>query len=70
LIELTDLFVQFYRRGAAPADFAGDYFARLISEEAVNRDVLTRRPFEVDHGRVPAILGRMDNALEAHRDAS
>jgi aminoglycoside phosphotransferase family enzyme len=65
---LTDLFVQFYRRAPHPPTSPGDYFARLISEEAVNRDVLTRRPFEVDHGRVPAILGRMDNALEAHRE--
>lgn len=53
----------FYRAAARPAVAPGEYRRRLEAELGVNRDVLTRRRFAVDHGRVPELLTRMEAAL-------
>ena len=53
----------FYRRANRPDVAPPDYFARLLAEQAVNREILTRRSFAVDHGRLPLVLDRMDAAL-------
>jgi len=62
---LTDLFVQFLSARAAPADFAGGLFRKTHIGGGGQSRRADPSPFEVDHGRVPAILGRMDNALES-----
>ena len=55
-------------RGATRGQISGAaYFERLRSEQADNRGILTLRRFAVDHGRVPAVLDRMDAALSGAR---
>lgn len=55
-------------RGATRGDISGaTYFERLRDEQADNRNILTRRRFAVDHGRVPVVLDRMDAALNGAR---
>lgn len=53
----------FYRAAARPAVAPGEYRRRLEAELGVNRDVLTRRRFAIDHGRSPELLTRMETAL-------
>jgi aminoglycoside phosphotransferase family enzyme len=63
LDRLTAVLASFYRR-AEPADITpAAYVERFIREQAINREVLTRRDFAVDHGRVPTVLDRLDRAL-------
>ena len=40
-----------------------EYFRRLQSEQAENREILMRRNFKLDHGRAPMVLQQMDEAL-------
>jgi aminoglycoside phosphotransferase family enzyme len=63
LDKLADVLVGFYQRAARPPVAPQAYVARLVDEQATNRDVLSRRAFAVDHGRVPLLLARMDAAL-------
>ena len=63
LDQLTAVLASFYGR-AEPGDMSpAAYVERFIREQAINRDVLTRRDFAVDHGRVPSVLDRLDLAL-------
>lgn len=64
---LATFLAGFYRRTNRPDIGPEDYFARLLAEQAVNRTILTRRSFAVDHGRLPQVLDRMDAALRLHR---
>jgi aminoglycoside phosphotransferase family enzyme len=64
---LAAFLARFYRRADRPDVSPPDYFARLLSEQAVNREILTRRTFAVDHGRVPLVLDRMDAVLRRNR---
>jgi len=43
------------------------YVERLRAEQVENCMVLTRRRFAVDHGRLPAVLDRMDRVLSRNR---
>ena len=55
-------------RGAARREISGAaYFERLRAEQSDNRQILTRRRFAVDHGRVPVVLERMEAALSGAR---
>ncbi len=55
-------------RGVTRGKISGPaYFERLRNEQAENRDILTRRRFAVNHGRVPVVLDRMDAALGGAR---
>ncbi|MGD0639375.1 MAG: hypothetical protein ABSC22_01390 [Roseiarcus sp.] len=59
---------RFYRGAAHPAIAPAAYVDRLVKEQAVNRDVLTARGFALDHDRAPAVLDRIDAALQSHAD--
>ncbi len=59
---------RFYQRADRPTVAPADYVDRLVEEQAFNRRILTARRFAVDHGRAPAILDRMDAALQTHSD--
>ncbi len=63
---LATFLAEFYRRADRSDVAPQDYFARLLAEQGVNREILTRRSFAVDHGRLPLILDRMDAALRLH----
>jgi aminoglycoside phosphotransferase family enzyme len=65
---LAEALARFYRQAERPAIAPRVYVERLVAEEAVNRRILTARPFAVDHGRAPAILDRLDEALRAYAD--
>ncbi len=59
---------RFYERADRPAIAPAAYVDRLVAEQAFNRRILTARRLAIDHGRVPAILDRMDAALRRHAD--
>lgn len=63
--ELCERLANFYRGAARSTITPGDYLARFFREQAENRSVLTRREFALDHGRVPAILDRLEARLRA-----
>jgi aminoglycoside phosphotransferase family enzyme len=63
LDRLAEVLTAFYTQ-AEPADIPPSTYAyRFAREQAANRDVLSRRSFAVDHGRVPAVLDRLDAAI-------
>lgn len=64
---LARFLAEFYQRADRPDVAPPDYFARLLAEQAVNREILTRRSFAVDHGRLPLVLDRLDAALRQYR---
>jgi uncharacterized protein len=64
---LADVLARFYRLAERPLVAPGEYFRRIQAEQAENRDVLMRRNFKIDHGRAPAALKRMEDALIANR---
>jgi aminoglycoside phosphotransferase family enzyme len=62
---LCDTLGDFYRRAARSTITAQDYAARFFREQEINRDILTRRDFALDHGRVPILLNRLERRLVA-----
>jgi aminoglycoside phosphotransferase family enzyme len=65
---LCDTLADFYRRADRTTMTAQDYIDRFFHEQAQNRDILTRRDFALDHGRIPLLLGRLDQSLLANRE--
>lgn len=63
--ELGATLADFYRRAERSAMTPTEYVARFFREHAENRNILTRRAFALDHGRVPNILDRLESRLVA-----
>jgi aminoglycoside phosphotransferase family enzyme len=57
----------FYTGVQRSAISPGKYFERFIREQAESRHILLRRDFNLDHGRTPAILERLDESLTKNR---
>jgi aminoglycoside phosphotransferase family enzyme len=64
---VTAVLASFYRRTARADISPAAYVDRFRRQQIANREVLTRRDFAVDHGRVPTVLDRLDNALNGDR---
>jgi aminoglycoside phosphotransferase family enzyme len=64
---LCGVLLDFYRRAERSRISAQDYVDRFALEQDINRDILTRRDFALDHGRTPRILDRLDRRYEAER---
>lgn len=64
---LCETLADFYRRAEVSSITAQDYAARFFREQAQNRDILTRRDFALDHGRVPFLLDQLDRRLTIFR---
>lgn len=60
---LGETLADFYRRAERSTISPGDYVARFFREHAENRNILTRRDFALDHGRVPVVLDRLESFL-------
>lgn len=58
---------EFYRAADRTSLSPQAYAARFLREHAESRNVLMRRDFALDHGRVPAVLGRVDALLRENR---
>lgn len=61
---LLDVLLEFYRRAPVGSLSADEYVARFVSEQAVNRDVLSRPQFALDEA--PRVLDAFDAALAEH----
>lgn len=59
--------VDFYRRTETSGISAQEYAARFFREQTLNRDILTRRDFALDHGRTPVLLDQLDGRLASER---
>jgi aminoglycoside phosphotransferase family enzyme len=64
---VTAVLASFYRRTARADISPAAYVDRFRRQQIANREVLTRRDFAVDDGRVPTVLDRLDNALNGDR---
>jgi aminoglycoside phosphotransferase family enzyme len=63
LDQLTTVLASFYR-GAEPGGISPAAYAdRFSRQQTINREVLTRRDFALDHGRAATVLDRLDQAL-------
>lgn len=60
---LAETLAAFYRRAERSTITPAEYVARFFREHAENRRILTRRDFALDHGRVPALLDRLEADL-------
>ena len=67
LDRITGVLASFYRRTERADVAPAAYVARFEQQQALNRQVLTRRDFTVDHGRVPTVLDRLDLGLIENR---
>jgi uncharacterized protein len=63
---LADRLAAFYRAAVRPQIAPALYFQRLVEEQDVNRDLIARPRFAIDHARAAVILSRADAALRAH----
>lgn len=59
----------FYRMAPPSPIAAPAYLARFFQEQEINRDVLLRRNFALDHGRTPLLLDALDGRLACERRA-
>lgn len=64
---LCDRLADFYRHAERSSIGAEDYARRFFREQELNRDILTRRNFALDHGRTPILLDLLDARLAASR---
>ncbi|MEF3366174.1 hypothetical protein V3H18_06440 [Methylocystis sp. 9N] len=64
---LCDTLADFYRRAERSSIAPKDYARRFFREQEENRDILTRREFALDHGRLPILLDALDARLTACR---
>lgn len=64
---LCDTLADFYRRAERSSIAPKDYARRFFREQEENRDILTRRDFALDHGRLPILLDALDARLTACR---
>jgi uncharacterized protein len=55
---------EFYRRAAAEDMDGAEYARRFDHEQAITRDVLTNRGFDLDRSRVDLVLGSIDDQLD------
>ena len=60
---LGETLADFYRRAERSTMSPADYVARFFREHAESRNILTRRDFALDHGRVPVVLDRLEASL-------
>ena len=67
LDRVTEVLASFYRRTERADISPAAYVDRFKRQQIANREVLTRRDFAVDYGRVPTVLDRLDNALNGNR---
>jgi aminoglycoside phosphotransferase family enzyme len=66
--DLCALLADFYRR-ATPATLSPqEYYDRFLTEQAINRDILTRRRFALDKDQTLAALDGVDAMLCDYRD--
>lgn len=64
---LCSTLANFYEKADRSTIAPGDYVLRFFREQAESCNILTRRDFAVDHGRVPAFLDRLEARLTANR---
>jgi aminoglycoside phosphotransferase family enzyme len=67
LERVTEMLASFYRRADRADISPAAYVGRFVRQQALNREVLTRRDFAIDHGRVAAVLDRLDRHLIRNR---
>jgi aminoglycoside phosphotransferase family enzyme len=60
---LAERLARFYLSAKRPKLSGNTYVERILAEHEINRKILTQRQFQLDHGRLPSILKRMDDAL-------
>jgi uncharacterized protein len=68
LAAVCDALAAFYRRADPSSITAKDYLARFFREQGLNRDILARRDFALDHGRASDLLDALDARLAVDRD--
>jgi aminoglycoside phosphotransferase family enzyme len=64
---ICDVLAEFYKRADRSSMSAESYVARFFEEQALNRDILTRGDFALDHGRATLVLDALDARLVADR---
>jgi len=64
---ICETLARFYLRAAPSSITPQNYAARFFREQERNRDILERRNFALDHGRIPFLLDRLDARLAASR---
>lgn len=64
---ISEKLSKFYRSVESSSITAKDYSARFFSEQDKNRDILMRRNFALDHGRIPILLDLLDATLTTNR---
>jgi aminoglycoside phosphotransferase family enzyme len=65
--QLAQRLALFYRSAKRPHLSAKIYFERILAEHEISRRILTQRNFQLDHGRIPTFLRKMDEALKSAR---
>jgi aminoglycoside phosphotransferase family enzyme len=64
---LASLLASFYRRAERPALSSAAYMKRLLGEQRLNREILTRKGFRIDAKRAWHVLGALDETLDRCR---
>ncbi|HXY57532.1 MAG TPA: hypothetical protein VEH76_03035 [Methylocystis sp.] len=64
---LAQRLAEFYRKADRSTIAAADYAHRFFREQQKNREILTAREFNLDHGRSTLVLDRLDARLAADR---
>jgi uncharacterized protein len=67
LDRLAEVLTAFYESAKRVPITPRDYAGRFAREQGTNREVLTKCGLAVDHGRMPAILDRLEAALAENR---
>jgi uncharacterized protein len=67
LDQIAFVLADFYRRADRLEVSPTEYFRRLEAEHTENHEILSRRNFAIDHGRVRQMLGRMEAAFASER---
>jgi aminoglycoside phosphotransferase family enzyme len=65
--DLSETLGDFYSRAQRSAISADAYVARFLREQIENRRILTSADFNLNHGRIPAVLDWLDASLERDR---
>ncbi len=64
---LAQRLADFYLEAKVSAIVPADYATRFLREQRINREVLTARAFQLDHGRSTFVLDRLDARLALDR---
>ena len=65
---LCAILARFYTNAQRSTLSSQGYYARFVHEQAINRDILTRAQFALDHDQTNIVLDRLDALLHDNRD--